>query len=239
MVNLQSIVPLHRPKEQAQFVCKYCHRTFVREHAYLQHECKQMKREREFKSPVGQTAWHYYQLWMRNLKRSPPNGPAFMTSKYFRTFVNFVKFIKSVDLPYPEKFIWYMVEKKYTPTMWMSDDVYAEYIEFMDRKVSPIDQAKLTIETLLNVADRHEVDVSDVFSVIDPNDMIHWLRVRKMSPWLLLLSKKFRAFFVNDTSTEQQMLIESLVRPSYWANQFEKQPEAIAQIKRLIAALEI
>ena len=75
----------------------------------------------------------------------------------------------------PEKFIRFMADKKFTPTMWMTDDVYSMYIEFLDRKASPLEQAKLTTTTLMNVADKHDVDVCDVSSVIDPQDVIHWL----------------------------------------------------------------
>lgn len=239
MVDLNSIMPIRRETMQARFVCKYCHHTFVREDRYLQHECKQMKREAEFKSPTGQAAWHYYQTWMRNLKRLPPPGPSFMTSKYFRTFINFTKFVKDVDLPRPDKFIWYMVEKKFTPTMWMSDEVYAMYLEFLDRKTPAMEQVKLSIDTLLSAADKRGVDVSDVFTVIEPYEIMHWLRVRKLSPWLLLLSKKFRSFFVNDTTDEQKIILESLVRPSYWADKFENNPEDIANIKKCISALDI
>ena len=239
MVDLNSIMPIRREQVHARFVCKYCHRVFVHEDRYLQHECKQMKREAEFKSPTGQAAFHYYQNWMRYLKRMPPPAASFLTSKYFRTFINFTKFVRDVDLPRPDRFVQYMVEKGFTPTMWMSDDVYTLYLEFLDRRTSPMDQAKLSIDTLLNMADRHDVDVSDVFTKLEPHELMHLLRVRKLSPWLLLLSKKFKSYFVTETNDEQKIIIESLVRPSYWADKFGNHPDDIANIKKCISALDI
>lgn len=239
MVDLHSIAPIRRPEVQARFVCKYCHRTFVNEDRYLQHECKQMKREAEFKSPVGQAAWHYYQLWMRALNRMPPPGASFVTSKYFRTFINFTNFVRRVDLPNSDRFIKFMVEKQFSPTMWMSDDVYSMYIEYLDRKMSPIDQAKLSIDTLLNIADIRDVDVSGLFDVLDPSEVMHLIRVRKLSPWLLLHSNKFKQFFIHKTNPEQKTIMENLIRPSYWASKFEQYPEAKVQIKKCVEALEI
>jgi hypothetical protein len=198
-----------------------------------------MKKEAELKSPDGQAAWHYYQLWMRQLKRMPPPAESFLTSKYFRTFINFTKFTKSVSLPQPDKFIWLMVEKKYQPTLWMSDEVYVNYLEYLDRKLDPMEQAKISIDTLLALADRHDVDVSTVFDILQPGDVIQLLRVRKLSPWLLLFSKKFKVFFATKTNSEQQIIMEALIQPSYWENKMAQYPEEVKNIKTYIGALNI
>lgn len=134
-----------RSSIQARFTCKHCHKVFVLESRYLQHQCKQMKRDEEFRTPIGQTAWHYYQLWMRGLKRLPPPGPAFLSSKYFRTFINFVNFTRRVEMPRVEQFIRLMVTLDYQPTIWSNNEVYAIYLEFLDKKTSGIDNATLSI----------------------------------------------------------------------------------------------
>lgn len=205
----------------------------------MQHECKQMKREAELKSPTGQTALHYYQLWMRNMKRMPPPAATFLASKYFRTFIEFVKFTKTVDLPMPEKFIWLMVQKSYTPTMWRNDDVYSMYIEFLDRKTSPVDQAKLSIKTLMDYTEKKGIDISEAFNAMTPPEVIHLLRVRRLSPWLLLFSKSFKNLFQNRTTPEQKIIIENLVRPEYWAEKKDDHPDSVAIIKTFVAEMGI
>lgn len=232
-------MPMRRETVQARFTCKYCHRTFVSEDKYLAHECKQMKRDAELKSPQGQAAWGYYQQWMRQMKKLPPPAQSFVTSKYFRTFMNFAKFVKDVDLPMPDKFIWFVTQKQFTPTMWMSDDVYTLYLEFLDRKVPPLEQAKISMNTLLNYADRRDFDVSEFFDRVEPYEVMHMVRVRKLSPWILLTSKKFKQFYIERTNDEQRMILESLIRPSYWAEKFKENPEALAQIRQIVEALGI
>lgn len=228
-----------RATVEARFTCKYCHKVFVQEAKFLAHQCKQMKREEELKTPNGQAAWHYYSLWLRQMKRMPPPAQSFLASKFFRTFNNFVEFSKKVSLPKPEKFIWLMVQKDYPPTMWMSDEVYVMYLEFIDRRLSPIEQAKISVETLFKVADKHEIEINDVFTVLKGHDLLHMLRTRQLSPWLLLNSRAFKKLYVNDLTTEQRILMDQLIRPEYWGDKFEEHMESVVKIRQLTAEMGI
>lgn len=229
-----------RPASYAtKFVCKHCHKSFVREMAYMEHKCKQMKRAEEIQTPLGQTAWHYYSLWLRSKKRAPPNSiQTFVTSKFYMTFVNFVKFAQSVSLPEPERFIrWATADRDYQPALWCTDFAYAEYIEYLDRRVDPMAHAKISVSTVLSEADKLGIDVAELFDHIHPNDLIQLIRLRKLSPWFLLLSKSFRDFFSTKATPEQQVLIESMIRPEYWATQFDNYPKEIGVIKLYLKEL--
>lgn len=235
-------IPSKTPKPitlQGRYTCQYCKKVFVLEHMYMKHECKQMKREKELKTVDGQTAWHYYQLWMRHQRRMPPGASAFTSSRYFRTFMEFVHFTKQVNLPAPEKFIWLMVQRNFTPTMWRNDDVYSIYIEWLDRKMSPLDQVKLSINTLLQVSDRKEITPDQVFVQMTAPEAIHMIRSRQLSPWLLMFSRTFRDLFLHRTSPEQRMIIENLIRPEYWAEQKDQHAADVAVIKTLVTEMGI
>jgi hypothetical protein len=224
---------------EMKFKCKYCGKQFVREHHYMAHKCKEMKRDEELRTPNGQTALTYYQLWMRTMKRNAPSAAAFVTSRYYQTFMNFVVFSKSVDLPKPDKFIWLMVQKNYPPTIWTTDDAYVMYLEFLDRKTSPMEQASLSIETLIKTADRCEVELSEVFSVLNIQDLIHMLRTRRLSAWLLLFSKKFQHMYKTDATLEQRLIIDNLVRPEYWEEKITDHMDDVKTIKMLISEMGI
>lgn len=225
--------------DSPHFKCRFCGKQFIREHRYLAHNCKEMQRDEELRTPQGQTALNYYQLWMRTMKRNPPSASAFLTSRYYRTFMNFVDFSKSVDLPKPEKFIWLMVQKDFPPTIWTTDEGYTTYLEFLDRKTSPMDQASLSIETLIAVADKHEIPLGEVFTVLTAQDIIHMLRTRRVSAWLLLFSKKFKYLFANETNIDQRLIIENLIRPEYWGEKLEEYAESVKTIKMLIEEMGI
>lgn len=204
----------------------------------MEHECKRMKREKELKTPTGQTAWHYYQTWMREQKRMPPSADAFMESKLFRTFMNFTVFCRKVDLLLPNKFIWLMNIKKYPPTMWMHDEVYTQYLSFIDTKMPPVEQAKFSISTILDFADDNDIDASEIFNVINPNELIYLVRARKLSPWLLLCSKKFAQLFAK-LNEEQQSILETLIQPDIWADKKNQHRQDIDIIKAYVGELGI
>jgi hypothetical protein len=204
--------------------------------AFMAHECPRMKKTKELKTPNGQTAWHYYQTYMRGYKRMPPSGEAFLDSKLFRTFMNFVIFSKKVQLPQPLTFIWFMRQKDYPPTMWTSDDVYSQYLSFVDTKIPPIKQAEYSVATIQDYADVHKIDCGDIFSHINPNELIHMVRTRKLSPWLLLSCKAFGRFFaaLND---EQQSILETLINPDEWSDKLEQYSVEVKTIKLFVDAL--
>ena len=226
-------------KQTSTFVCKWCKHSFVRESRFINHTCKRMKRSEEIKSPRGQAAWNYYDMWMQAKKRQRTQAENFIDSNYYMTFNNFVNFAKAVSLPCVDKFIKLMVHRDYPPTMWSSDAVYAEYIEYLDSQLHPLEQAKLSIKTLWKMAETLNIDISEVFDVITSNELVHLLRARVISPWLLLFSPRFSKFFNTNTSPEQKVIIETLIRPEHWAEMFDQHVTEIEEIKQYIRELKL
>lgn len=224
---------------QTNYQCKFCHSRFVHEDRFMRHRCKQMKRDEEFRSIEGQQAWAYYQSWMKAHRRMVPAAKSFIHSKYFNSFIKFAQFVKKVHIPDTSAFIWLMKEKDISPTIWTNDLVYSQYLEFMDRKVAPKRHAEITINTLFDVADEHECEVSEIFDHLTANEVIILLRSRRISPWLLLNSSKFKDFFVNGTSDEEKIIMESIIRPPYWKAKFEANPDTIKTMQLYVSELKL
>lgn len=221
------------------YKCKFCNGGFVYEKRFLAHHCKQMKRDEEFRSIEGKRAWEYYKLWMKSNKRSAPNPDSFIQSRYFNTFIKFAKFVKQIRLPHVSKFIRLMKQKDLPPTMWTSDEVYQTYLEFIDHVMPPHDLAETSVETLFDVAEEYDVDVSDVFDHIMPTEVIQLIRQRRLSPWILLRSKKFRNFFANQTNTQEKIILETLIKPEHWMEMFQKQPETVKKMNLYVSELKL
>lgn len=198
-----------------------------------------MARDEEFRTPVGQAAWNYYQEWMKAYKRQVPRAQAFLHSKFYSSFVRFAKFAKRVHLPEPKTFVWLMKERDISPAIWNNDQVYAIYLEFLDRQGDPKKAAETTINTLFDIADAAECETSDVFDILTPNEVIQLLRERRLSPWILLNSKKFLKFFVERVSNEERIVMESIIRPNYWGEKFTKRPEDVELMKKYVAELSL
>lgn len=197
-----------------------------------------MKRAEEFQTPIGQAAWSFYQRWMKAKRYQVPRSDAFLHSKFYKPFIRFAKFAKRVNLPDVESFVWLMKEDDLPPVMWTNDEVYARYLEFLDRRADPQKRAKQTIKTLFAIADAASCDVSEVFDVITTPELIQLLRERRLSPWILLRSRKFKEFLTKATP-EELTFIQTIIRPPYWKEKFEQRPQIVAKMDEYVKELGI
>ena len=225
---------------ERRFECRFCGTKFVHEDRFLAHKCKQKARDEEFRTPIGQAAWSYYQGWMKVHHRQIPRSPAFLKSRFYRSFIKFAEFVKKIRLPDPETFIWLMKERDIAPTMWTMDEMYSQYLEFLDRRGDPSKQAQVTINTLFDIADAAQCEIWEVFDILTANEVIQLFRQRRLSPWLLLHSKeKFLPFFANKLSNEERIILETIIRPAFWAEKFRKNPKAVEAMKRYVSELKL
>ena len=228
-------------KDEALYQCHYCGKKYKREEAFIKHKCKTMEREETLRTPSGQAAWHFYQDWMRLQHKRVPDDRAFLKSRFYESFNRFAKFVKKVDLPTPQTFLKLMVQKDYPPYMWLMDEVYTEYMEYLYYKIPPQQHADITVDTLLKIADAAECDVSEVFDILNPSEVIEFVKQRKLSPWILLNSSKFFQFLVGTKkkNAEQYIILETMIRPKYWATRFQKRPDIVKFMKKVVAGLEL
>lgn len=221
-----------------QFQCKFCGQSFVHEDRFLKHKCEQMRRSEEFQTPIGQAAWIFYQKWLRAYRRQVPRSDAFLHSKFYKPLVRFAKFAKKVNLPDIDNFIWLMKEKDMSPVLWTNDQVYAMYLEFLDRQADPYNRANLTIKAFFDIADAAECDVSEVFDVITSSELIQMLRERRLSPWILLRSRRFKQFLTH-ASSEEITIIQAIIRPSFWTEKFKQHPAVVSDMDKYIKELNL
>lgn len=224
--------------DDPSLVCPYCHKHFVGDRRFLKHNCKQKKKLEELKTPRGQAAFNYYQHWMKLQKRVVPKANTFCDSRYYRTFINFVDFSIKTHMPNPEQFIWLMNQKKFPPTMWTIDEAYSAYVEFIDTKAEPMDMVTISLKTLLKYSDHKNIDIGDVFNTMTPTELIYLIRVRQLSPWLLLFSKTF-ASLLTSLSDEQLSIVETFIKPATWAERKQQYVSEIDKIKQYVAEIGI
>lgn len=218
--------------------CEFCEQGFKTEGGFLRHKCKEMQRAAQFITVDGQSAWNYYMTWMKLQHRAgSPNSESFKKSKYFATFYNFTAFVKKTVMPDVGVFIDLMVRRRIDPKFWSSDAAYRKYLEFITRKLPVQDLCAITIKTLFDIAEKGGVDVNKVFSVLTPNEIIQLLHQRRLSPWFLLNSTAFAKFFINKTTTEERLIMQTIINPDYWTDRFKKNPKDIETVKQYITEL--
>lgn len=220
------------------FECKYCMKVFKRESSFMKHRCADMARADDIRTPDGMAAYAQYCTWMTVSKRKAPDIETFSTSRYFRSFINFVEKARKLRLPSTETFIKLMTQKNISPMLWCRDECYSLYLEWIDRTSDPIDQASTTVDTLYKIADAGEVDTSLVFTLINYRELMQLIRQRLISPWLLLCSSAFKSFLVELSESERDELL-NLIGYSYWAEKFDANPKIVEQMKIIAVELGI
>ena len=222
----------------APYQCHHCDKHFVQESRFLKHNCKQMQRKQDIKSIEGQAALCYYQLWLTTLNRKCHNVNAFLDSKYFYPLIKFAVFVKKVHITNIELYIKLMVDKQFMPTMWRSYEVYGLYLDQYHRKTPPLRSIEDSINTIMDIAEERNVDVSNVFDVISSTELIHMLQQKRLSPWLLLHSQKFMEFYQR-ISPDQQNILEHLINPAYWSKQFKTNLSTVKKVSTYVSELKI
>lgn len=222
----------------AEFQCNYCKRRMVNERAFMAHRCDQMERAAQMHTPLGQAAYLYYQLWFNEQRRKAPLHETFLTSAYYRSFMKFATFVKEVSMPNPEKYIELMTERKLAPALWTRNEAYAAYLEWMDKVAPPMEQAAVTVDTIQTLAERLEVAPGDVFDRLDYGTVMTLVSQRKLSPWVLLCSVRFKKWLSEKDGDEQKRFM-TLIGIEYWAYRFEKNPAQVKELKEIAQALGI
>lgn len=219
------------------FECQFCHREFKREQAFLQHSCPRRERHDLLQSPLGQSAYACYEMWMRGYKRKVPPIETFADSRYFKSFVEFARFASKVHLTNVESYIRLMIQKDISPLLWTRSECYSLYLDHLDRGISPLKAIEISVETLLSLqAKRNLSALSDVIMTMPVSELIHHVMLRTISPWLLLCSGTFKRYLSEKSSAEVSELM-NVISPEVWASRLDAAREDVLRIKEITQEL--
>lgn len=220
------------------FTCHHCKKKFSLEKIFLKHRCTQMERSEEIKTLIGQTAYVMYKHWLEKQGRKAPPIETFVTSNYYSSFIKFSEWIKDVNLPDGFKYIELMLNNKISPVLWRRNEAYQIYLEYTDKKANPYEQASISVETILSLAEGYEITPSEVFEKLKVGEVIELIQQRQLSPWLLFCSKRFKSWVNTLNSNEKDVLMNS-IGINYWSLKLEKCPEVVKFLKQTAIELGI
>lgn len=223
--------------ESPKFVCQSCHKVFVRENSYIAHKCSKMKRMEEFKSPVGQRAWQLYEYWLK-LKKITADPTNFMASNYFTSFIKFMSFVKKMKIQNPKTFVRFAESKKFPPNVWQNDVVYEQYIEYLDENIAPLEQVQNSINTLFKMANSLDIDVTEVIPTLRPNEILQLIRLRHLSPYLLIKSSQFMNMLGELNDDDMSAFLE-VINPVEWAKKLNSAQHITRNIGLLVKEIGI
>lgn len=220
------------------FTCQHCKRKFTVERAFMKHECTQMFRSKEIQTKTGQQAYLLYKMWLEKQRRAAPPIQTFITSSYYSSFIKFAEWAQNVGIAELPKYVELMTKNSISPPLWRRDEAYQLYLEYFDLRASPLEHATITVETLIGLSEHLECKVGEVFSKLVVGEVLELIQQRRLSPWLLLCSSSFKAWYQGLHEGERNVLMKS-IGIDFWADRLAKRPADVDELKTLARSLEI
>ena len=219
--------------------CEHCLKTFKTERAFMNHDCLPKQKYELSKTVEGQAAYNIYVEWMQSYNRKAPDMETFLSSRYFNTFISFVRFLKFIGLSNNYKtYMNMMIKRDISPMLWERSECYQLYLDALDKEVHPMKNVEISIDTLLKCSEVLEINVGDVFTKMKFTELFHFIQTRKLSPWLLLCSKKFKQFLSKLDQNEYTELMRLIV-PEIWAERLANNRDVVEEIKLVVKELEL
>ena len=222
---------------RGEFVCHFCGKRYTNELLFEKHNCKEKIRKFELASPVGQAAFSYYNFWMNTRKFGSQTAEAFQQSRYYNAFNKFAKFTVNTNIGTPETYIRLMVENSIDPFLWIGTGAYDIFLASYDKKVDPLEQVQHSIEYLLSLAEKENLDVSNIFEALGSQRILLLIRQRRLSPWFLLHSEKFSKLLKSLTAEERNVFANA-INVGAWANRFQNNEHLRKDISEIAKQLD-
>jgi hypothetical protein len=213
--------------------CSFCKRSFSLEKAFMTHQCKEKKRNDEIKTPIGQAAYTYYTDWMRQKKLKAPSIDTFTSSRFYTSFIKFSEHVNKLNITHPVVFIKLMILRDIPPVMWCRDQCYSIYLEWVDKESDPFQLVLSSLDLLEKIATQQSVKLGTIFQHLGYKHILELIRLRNISPWLLLHSGKFKEF-LKDLDQEDMSIILGIINVTYWSDVLAQNAEISKELVEIV-----
>lgn len=221
------------------FECQYCLKKYVNEGSFKKHVCEPMIREQNKRTTSTVTAFNYYNMWLNGMGKRSQTLEVFLDSKYYTSFIKFVKFTTRMMTPRIDIYIKVMIKRRLLPMFWCNKTVYQFYLDKFDVIFPPDEQIQISIETLTGLARIFDCKTADIFNHIRPFELIRLIQTKRLSPWLLLCSSKFKKYITYTMNPKEHAILDGFIDARYWKSNFTNSPDDVDMAKRVVKKLGI
>lgn len=221
------------------FECEYCSARFLTEEQYTAHSCRTKERVAGLTTTKGMKAFKCYQLWFRARGFRPPEKRAFASSKLYNVFFRYVDFSRRMGIPDDKIYIGIMATDNILPQHWYNDDIYRYAMKQFDKDFEPKVHTRITLVTLDKLSRKFDCEISEVFDHLRPTDVAKLIQSRNFSPWVLLLSPRFKKYLQSETSREERGIISSAMNLNHWKLMLELKKKHVPETKDYISRLNL
>ena len=189
-----------------QLKCRWCDKSFQRESTLSSHMCEPKRRmlaENDRPNRIGYHAWLTFRKLMTPTAKKIPNYEDFTKNKYYVTFVKLGKRIVDLSIPEPDNFVRYLIMNSVKFSNWGKDFVYEMYIREMTKKETIQRASERTVLLMQQWGMDTGQDWKKFWSDVSTTQALHWVRVGRLSPWILLGTKQGKSLL--DRFDEKQL----------------------------------
>jgi hypothetical protein len=172
-----------------QLECRFCNKTFQKESTLVAHMCEPKRRilaENDKANRIGYNAWLIFRRLITPNAKKTPSYEDFTKNKYYTTFVKLGKRIIDLHIPEPDNFVKYLVMNSVKFSNWGKDFVYEMYIREMTKKETVQRAAERTVLLMQQWGMDQQQDWKTFWTNVNTTQSLHWIRVGRLSPWVLL-----------------------------------------------------
>lgn len=215
------------------FECKFCNKRYLKEAQLKKHTCELKERDEFVRTDKrGRFSFTVYKTWIKARGYQKPTRDTFIESRYYNSILKFADFYYETMLPDVEDYVDFMVEDSLLPPMWTNSTVYEHYLVAFDDRVRPLKQAEISFKYLDILARSLECEVDEVFDYIYVNELAKLIQCRRLSPWVLLVSKRFLRYLA-ECDPDELPVLETMVSDNVWAPKFKAWPKSLVTIRKL------
>lgn len=220
------------------YECRFCYRMFKRETSFLKHNCKERQRHFEASTIEAQTAFNLFKRWMLLKHKRDVNYDSFKLSRFYNSFIKFAKYYRLINgLSHLDEFLLLMIKRDISPTYWLNDRVLSFYINQMDLS-SPTTKIGKSVKSIIKLCNAYDCETSKFFNYIEFDVMLSFIKLHKLSPWLLLNSKQFMVWLDNLT-VDQQYIMDNIIDCDKWVSTFKEDTKNVKFAKQCVEELEL
>jgi hypothetical protein len=213
--------------------CNFCNKNFRSEKRYVAHQCEEFKTNAIFTTLEGKAAFIYYNEWKKAMNLPESSTQTFIRSRFYSAFLKFAKFAMIKMLPDKNDYIKFMVSKIIPPVFWYDEDFYNLYISDFEKKTLEY-KIKISLLTLEEISLILDCDIRDIYLNLRPVELIRLIVNKKISPWLLVPSKKFHNFIKDRCNNEELILLSSILKLSTWKKVISENHQDYIFCKKII-----
>lgn len=215
--------------------CDYCKKEFAKAATLEKHLCESKRRHLEIDDRGVQLGFQAFLRFFEIAAKSsrPKQYADFITSPYYRAFVNFGRYVIGVKAIAPEAFVDWLLKNNKKIDYWCKDSLYSEFLD-QHLKVEPVaDALARAIEYGIDWGETHSMQAHDIMRYGSANRIVFAITTGRISAWALYNSESGQEF-LNKMSAEHVSMVWPFVDTDFWQKKFQDNPDDLEYARTML-----